>query len=35
MFCNVLLWYKLNSMKPNPKEFLFMIFGKSTGQSIT
>ena len=31
---NILKWFKLNSMKPNPKKFQFMILGKSTRQSI-
>ena len=31
---NILKWYKVNSMKPNPKKFQFMIFRKSTRQSI-
>ena len=31
---NILTWFKLNSMKPNPKKFQFMILGRSTRQSI-
>ena len=31
---NILKWFKVNSMKPNPKKFQFMILGKSTRQSI-
>ena len=31
---NILKWFKVNSMKPTPKNFQFMIFGKSTRQSI-
>ena len=31
---NVLKWFKLNSMKPNPKKFQFIVLGKSTRQSI-
>ena len=31
---NILKWFKVNSMKPNPKKFLFMVLGKSTRQSI-
>ena len=31
---NMLKWFKVNSMKPNPKKFQFMILGKSTRQSI-
>ena len=31
---NILKWFKLNSVKPNPKKFQFMILGKSTRQSI-
>ena len=26
---NILKWFKVNSMKPNPKKFQFMILGKS------
>ena len=29
-----LKWFKVNSVKPNPKKFQFMILGKSTRQSI-
>ena len=31
---NILKWFKVNSMKSNPKKFQFMILGKSTIQSI-
>ena len=31
---NILKWFKVNSMKPNPKKFQFMVLGKSTRQSI-
>ena len=31
---NILKWFKVNSMKSNPKKFQFMILGKSTRQSI-
>ena len=31
---NVLKWFKVNSMKANPKKFQFMILGKSTRQTI-
>ena len=31
---NILKWFKVNSMKPNPRKFQFMILGKSTRQSI-
>ena len=31
---NILKWFKVSSMKPNPKKFQFMILGKSTRQSI-
>ena len=31
---NILKWFKVNLMKPNPKKFQFMILGKSTRQSI-
>ena len=31
---NILKWFKVNSMKPNPKKFQFMIIGKSTRQFI-
>ena len=31
---NILKWFKVNSMKPNPKKSQFMILGKSTRQSI-
>ena len=31
---NILKWFTVNSMKPNPKKFQFMIIGKSTRQSI-
>ena len=31
---NILKWFKVNSMKPNPKKFQFMIHGKNTRQSI-
>ena len=31
---NILKWFKVNSMKPNPKKIQFMILGKSTRQSI-
>ena len=32
---NVLKWFKVNSMKANPKKFQFMILGKSTRQTNT
>ena len=32
---NVLKWFKVNSMKANPKKFRFMILGKSTRPTIT
>ena len=28
---NILKWFKVTSMKPNPKKFQFMIFVESTG----
>ena len=31
---NTLQWFKVNSMKTNPKKFLFMILDKSNTQSI-
>ena len=31
---NILKWFKLNSMKPNPKKLQFMVPGRSTRQSI-
>ena len=31
---NILKWFKVNSMKPNPKKFQFMVLGRSTRQSI-
>ena len=31
---NILKWFKVNSMKPNPKKFQFMVIGSSTRQSI-
>ena len=31
---NILKWFKINSMKPNPKKFQFMVLGSSTRQSI-
>ena len=31
---NVLKWFKVNSMKANPKTFHFMILGKSTRQTV-
>ena len=31
---NILKWFKVNSMKPNPKKFQFMVLGKSTTQPI-
>ena len=31
---NILKWFKLNSIKPNPKKFQFIVLGKSTRQSI-
>ena len=31
---NILKWFKVNSMKPNPSKFQFMILRKSTRQSI-
>ena len=31
---NILTWFKLTSMKPNPKKFQFMVLGRSTRQSI-
>ena len=31
---NILKWFKVNSMKSNPKKFQFMILGKSTRKSI-
>ena len=30
---NILKWFKVNSMKPGPKKFQFMILGKSTRHS--
>ena len=32
---NVSKWFKVNSMKANPKKFQFMILGKGTRQTIT
>ena len=34
IYKNILKWFKVNSMKPNPKKFQLMILGKSTKQSI-
>ena len=31
---HILTWFKVNSMKPNPKKFQFMVLGRSTTQSI-
>ena len=31
---NILKWFKVNAMKPNPKKFQFMVLGKSNRQSI-
>ena len=31
---NISKWFKVNSMKPNPNRFQFMVLGKSTRQSI-
>ena len=31
---NILKWFKVNSVKPNPKKFKFMVLGSSTRQSI-
>ena len=31
---NILKCFKVNSMKPNPKKFQFMVLGRSTRQSI-
>ena len=31
---NVLEWFKVNSIKANPKKFQFMILGKSTRNTI-
>ena len=31
---NILKWFKVNSIKPNPKKFQFMVLDKSTRQSI-
>ena len=31
---NILKWFKVNSVKPNPEKFQFMIPGKNTRQSI-
>ena len=31
---NILKWFKVNSMKPNPNKFQSVILGKSTRQSI-
>ena len=31
---NILKWFKVNSMKANPRKFQFMILGKSTRQTI-
>ena len=30
---NILKWFKVNSMKPNPKKFQFVILGKSNSLS--
>ena len=32
---NVSKWFKVNSMKANPKKFQFMILGKGLRQTIT
>ena len=32
---NVSKWFKVNSVKANPKKFQFMILGKGTRQTIT
>ena len=32
---NLLIWFKENSMKANPKKFQFMILGKTSRQPIT
>ena len=31
---NALRWFKVNSMKANPKKFQFMILGKGTRQAV-
>ena len=31
---NVSKWFKVNSMKANPKKFQFMILGKGTRQTV-
>ena len=31
---NILTWFKVNSMKPSPKKFQFMVLGRTTRQSI-
>ena len=31
---NASKWFKVNSMKVNPKKFQFMIVGKGTGQTV-
>ena len=31
---NILKWFKVNSVKPNPKKFQFMVLGKNTRQSV-
>ena len=31
---SILKWFKVNSMKRNPKKFQFMVLGRRTGQSI-
>ena len=31
---NASKWFKVNSMKPNPKKFQFMILGKGARQTI-
>ena len=32
---NMLKWFKVNSVKSNPKKFQFMILGKSTLDSVS
>ena len=31
---NILKWFKINSVQPNPKKFQFLVLGKSNGKSI-
>ena len=31
---NILTWFRVNSMKPNPKKFQFMVLDRSTRESI-